>query len=113
LIIVKTRVGSLTSVRRSANSFCDRTTRSPCRRTSRDGGSTSSGRGEGAHGVLKSHYKLNTRRRYRSKAAVELETNIVFAIMLSLAIQQREHERTDAPPASVPAHVVAPMPLAA
>jgi hypothetical protein len=54
-------------------------------------------RGEGAHGVLKSHYRLNARRRYRSKAAVELETNIVFAIIVSLAIQQRE--RTNLPPA--------------
>lgn|GEM_PF-1245786 len=53
-------------------------------------------RGEGAHGILKSHYKLNTRRRYRSKAAVELETNIVFAVIVSLAIQQREHERETA-----------------
>lgn len=67
-------------------------------------------RGEGAHGVLKSHYKLNARRRYRSKAAVELETNMVFAVIVSLAIQQREHERTNAsaaPPGGPP------LPLAA
>lgn len=59
-------------------------------------------RGEGAHGVLKSHYRLNTRRRYRSRSAVELETNMVFAVIVSLAIQQREHERAASQPAPLP-----------
>ncbi|WP_445151164.1 transposase [Baekduia sp. Peel2402] len=54
------------------------------------------GRGESPHGILKTKYKLNTRRRYRSRAEVELETNLVFALIVSLAIQNREHENTTA-----------------
>jgi hypothetical protein len=71
-------------------------------------------RGEGAHGVLKSHYRLNMRRRYRSRAAVELETNIVFAVIVSVAIQQREFERTQAAPLTpAPPPIGQALPLAA
>jgi len=50
-------------------------------------------RGEGWNGALARRYKLNNkRRRFRSRRQVELETNIVFSIMVSLAIAGREHE---------------------
>lgn len=57
------------------------------------------GRNEGWNGALASRYKLNAkRRRFRSKRQVELETNIIFSIMVSLALEGRRHEAA-APPA--------------
>ncbi|WP_445151173.1 transposase [Baekduia sp. Peel2402] len=62
-------------------------------------------RGEGVHGILTTHYKLNAnRRQYRSKRQVELEASIVFSCILALALQQREHEQAQAsaqPPTSI------------
>jgi hypothetical protein len=50
-------------------------------------------RDEGFHGALSSKYKLNKAgRRFRSRKQVELETNIVYSVLLSLAIWGREYE---------------------
>jgi hypothetical protein len=47
-------------------------------------------RNEGLNGMLASHYKLNGKpRRFRSRRQVRTEMNIVFSVLVSLAIQAR------------------------
>lgn len=53
-------------------------------------------RNEGFNGMLASFYKLNGKpRRYRSRQQVRLEMNIVFSIMVSLAIEGRRAEAAE------------------
>jgi hypothetical protein len=71
-------------------------------------------RGEGVHGVLARHYKLNAaKRQYRSKRQVQLEASIVFSCMLSLALQQREHEKAQARSGAPPGGISPPLAIAA
>lgn len=61
-------------------------------------------RNEGFNGMLASHYKLNGKpRRWRSRRQVRTEMNIVFSILVSLAIQARSAEASAIPAGSIQA----------